>query len=435
MENNSKSWRRDKKKETVPRVLIISNEPFSGGSSNGRTMMNMLLTYDRKCLAQFYIHGEPNQTFCENYYQVSDRLALNAFLHKRAKRGNVESSSGEKNEEKKVPRNCRNLLLRDMVWMSFAWWNREFDAFLEKFSPEVVLLQAGDAPFMFAIARRIARRCRCPLVMYNSENYVLKRYLYSSARNDGIWHILLQRRLRHEYKKIMDQVSCCVYSMERLEADYQQVYPHSGKSMTLYTVSELSSETVAGKSNGRFEVVYCGNLGVGRAEPLAEFAKVLYEVDPEAKLMIYGKFVSEEDRLLVCANPAVEYCGVVDYAQVPDILRGADMIIHCENPGRVENLRNAFSTKIADSLAVGTPFLVYASRQYPFVQYLLKNRCAHIAETPQELKAVLTQCRQDAGYREQYLQAAKRTAEENHSVANNCRKMQEMLCAVGRVGK
>ena len=115
------------------------------------------------------------------------------------------------------------------------------------------------------------------------------------------------------------------------------------------------------------------------------------------------------------------------YEAIPDILRQADMVMHCENKDRLANLRTAFSTKIADSLAVGTPFLVFADREYPFVKYLLRNQCAHIAGNAEELKVVLRQCRNDLTYRYQFVENALLTAAENHSTKGNCRKFNAII--------
>lgn len=419
----------------MDRLLCISNEPFSLGSANGRTLMNLLREYDRAALAQFYIHGKPDTTFCSNYFCVSDRAALNAFLHRKEQQQAQpgEKPSGGNGAVRPVRKSCRNRLLRDIVWQSCAWWTTDFDAFLDNFAPQIVLLQAGDAPFMYAIARKIARRYNARLVMYNSENYVLKQYLYAGARQEGIWHTLLKHRLKTQYRRFMQRADFCIYSTEQLEEDYQNAYPHAGRSLTLYTVSELKPKHPGEPSaKDRFHLVYCGNLGVGRVKPLAELARILNEVDPDAKLEIYGRFVSQAEQELLCAEPNVMYHGVVDYSSVSEVLQTADMIVHCENSERLINLRAAFSTKIADSLAVGTPFLVYADKGYPFVQYLLRNRCAHIAGDTEELREILNKCRCDLPYRWQFIPNALETAKANHSVQNNCSRfnaaMESLSC-------
>ena len=414
------------------RVLIVSNNALAMQNSNGRTLLNLLQCIPTAQLAQFYIHGTPDEGVCASYYQVSDQDALHTFLHrKKASQTSHTAASTETDkddavEKKKIPRNCRNLVLRNFVWMRFCWWKQDFDAFVCDFRPTVVLLQAGDAPFMYAIAMRISKQYNIPLIMYNSEGYVLKHTLYADAKHSSVWHRILQTSLKRVYKKTMQQAAYCVYITEYLEACYQEKYPHPGRSIALYTASDM--QPLADASDPYvFKVLYCGNLGVGRSEKLSDFANVLFKVDPKAVLEIYGCFPSEMEQEKLCALSNVSYRGVVPYEEVAGLMSHASLVLHCEKDDRVNNLRHAFSTKIADCLACGRPFLVYASREYPFVQYLEQNQCAHIASGDEELQIVLQKCKNDIDFRNWYIDAALRIAQKNHCSQRNSEIMRDIV--------
>lgn len=414
------------------RILIISNEALADRSSNGRTLKNLLLYIPKEYLAQFYIHGTPDPEACSCYYRVSDKDALNAFLLKKsANRGKVQTNEKPEApvEGKKIQRNYRNLFLRNMVWQSMRWWTKEFDAFLQAFRPEVILLQTGDAPFMYKIARRIAGKYRAKLMMFSTENYVLKKRMYAAKPNDKMfWHNLQMASLKRQYQKFMDQADCCAYSTEYLEQVFQNRYPHPGRSGAFYTGTQMQDCSQLAGEGSEFSLVYCGNLGVGRAPVLCEMAQVLSKVDARAKLVVYGKFANESDRENVCAFDNVDYRGFVAYEEIPLVLAKSSMVIHCENVTRLEDLKSAFSTKIADSLACGKPFLVYATREYPFVQYLEQNCAAHIAENPQELEEILKKCKNDKAYAEQFIANAKQVAAENHDAQKNSQRFREIIC-------
>lgn len=101
------------------------------------------------------------------------------------------------------------------------------------------------------------------------------------------------------------------------------------------------------------------------------------------------------------SNPNVEYIGVIPYTEV--------------------------STKIADCLACGKPFLVYASSKYPFVKYLIDNNVAHIAEDNNQLKEIVTKCTLDEQYLNKYLCNTKNLALKNHSAIENSKKLYEII--------
>lgn len=266
--------------------------------------------------------------------------------------------------------------------------------------------------------------------MYNSEGFVLKKVLYSSASRRSLWHNILQRRLKKEYKRFMAKAEYCFYITEYMEQRYQEKYPHPGKSCACYTPSEMSP--LPDKSGTPFRLVYCGNLGVGRIAPLCDVARVLAEADSAATLDIYGKFVSAEDENALCAFSNVRYFGVVPYEEIPRIMSEANMLLHCENSDRLVNLRYAFSTKIADSLASGRPFLVYASREYPFVQYLEKHQAAHIAGDETELAEVLIECLGNQAMLNTYISTAVQLAESCHSILQNASRVREIIESLWR---
>lgn len=106
------------------------------------------------------------------------------------------------------------------------------------------------------------------------------------------------------------------------------------------------------------------------------------------------------------------------------------MVVHCENSDRLQDLKYAFSTKIADSLASGTPFLVYATRDYPFVQYLEKHSAAHIAGDKEELERILKKCLTDTDYLLKPVSNALSLVEKNHSIENNVLIFQNIINSV-----
>lgn len=405
------------------KILVISNICFS--EEKNRTLCDLVKFINSNQVANFYLHGNPDKKICSNYFCVSDKDALNSFFHKK-KETSLTLCNNKESNKFKIKKNCRNLLFRDLIWSSFKWWSKNFDKFLDDFLPNIILLQAGDSPFMYTIALKIAKKYNASLVMYNTEDYVLKKKLYYYALKYSIFHKLLQRRLKRVYKKFMQKVSFCIYNIMELEEEYQKKYPHPGKSITLYTASKISklNETIDTSS---FHLLYCGKLGVGRIKPLDEIAKILYEIDKNAILDVYGNFNNENDKSMLLSNSNVHYGGFVSYNEILTLMSKSSMLIHCENSEMIDDLRHSFSTKIADSLSSGIPFLVYASEEYYFVKYLIKNNCAHIANNKEQLKTILFNCIYDEQYRKKYVNSAIKVAHLNHNDKKYWQQMENVF--------
>ena len=61
------------KKETFPKVLVISHNVFSNTSNMGRTLKNFFIGWDKDSLAQLYLRSEiPTTNVCENYFRITD---------------------------------------------------------------------------------------------------------------------------------------------------------------------------------------------------------------------------------------------------------------------------------------------------------------------------------------------------------------------------
>lgn len=422
----------------MKRLLVISNTAMNKSTANGRTLENLLYGFEPDELAQFYIKECPDFSFCENYYNISDNIALNSVVKpffRNNIRGkvlppseNTENIKSLTQPSKKIVKSCKNKYIRSVIWSMRRWWTADFEKFLDEFSPEAVLLYAGDAPFMYDIAMSIAKKRKIPLYMYNCENYVLKEIMYASAKKYSIWHILLKHRLKSRYSRVMKEVKYCFYITEYLENKYQAAYPHPDKSHAIYTAANMEDYRNEHIEPNNFTLLYCGNLGIGRPAALLSLANTLYSVDSTAKLRIFGNFLDKksEDMLVKCPN--VEFGGRIPYEQVLEETKKCSMVIHCENPERVKNLECGFSTKLADCLSCGIPMLVYAIRDYPFVQYLERYNAAHIAENEEELKKVLSECINDKSFRKKFVSNARALADENHNLKNNGDFVRSIIC-------
>ncbi len=419
------------------RLLVIANSAMNESSSNGRTLKNLLHGFKTEELAQFYINGTPDFSCCKHYYHISDNTAVKATIKpkfRRSIRGNIvpcdfaNSLKKVKQSSQNIVKSCKNKYIRDLIWSKRRWWTSDLEKFLDDFAPQAVLLYAGDAPFMYDIARRIAKRRSIPLYMYNCENYVLKNVLYAGVKKSSVWHLLLKDRLKKAYSRFMNEVQFCFYNTEYLEGKYQLAYPHQGRSRAIYTAANMDDCRPEQKVQESFTLLYCGNLGVGRSVALLSLANVLYGVNPTAKLKIFGAFPDAESEKQLAKCPNVVFGGKISYDQVLEETKKCSMVIHCENPERVVNLQCAFSTKIADYLSCGVPILIYALRDFPFVQYLEEHKVAHIAGNEDELKNILYECVNNEAFRKEFVANATTLANENHNLKKNGEFVRNIIC-------
>lgn len=416
-----------------PRLLVISNSCLSNSTSNGRTLRNFLIGWDKNRIAQFYIQNEePDFDVCNNFYRVTDGQALKSFLKGASAGGKVEGPSEKSIEkskvtEKKRGRNPLTMLLREVVWNSRRWENSSFKAWLDDFSPEVVLLQAGDSPFMLKIAMRICKERKIPLVMYNSEVYYFKNFDY--FRSTGLPHLMypiFSMYYKAVFKKTIKLAKKSIYNCDTIKEEYDKEF--GLPSLTIYTATQAEYAGIRDNGNS-FVVSYLGNLGVGRHESLIEIAEALQNISSDYKLDVYGKIPDETVKTAFDNCKGINYKGFVSYDEVLEVMKNSNLLVHAESFSDFyrKDLQYAFSTKIADSLATGVGFLLYAPEEMACSKYLKENDAAFVVCNKAELLNTLNNLVQNPEKCKSFTQAALNLSEKNHNFSDNSSRFQNVI--------
>ena len=419
-------------------MLIISNECLSTVTSNGRTLRNFLDGWPREKIAQFCIRGNaPDYSACDNYYYVSDRDALNAFLKGKRASGQMPRTTGGAAPAAGGAggRNALTMLLRDLVWNSMRWAGKPFRRWLDGYAPELVLLQAGDCGFMYRLAESISKRYNAPLVIYNSEGYYFKRYDYFKAKGLAHWCYPVFRGLFcRQFRRTMNRAAFAIYICHKLQRDYDREFDIA--SAVVYTATALEPGRSETHGTG-FTVSYLGNLGVGRHEPLTDIARTLQSISEDLRLDVYGRIPNETVRSAFEACPGIRCKGFVSYDEVGRVIRESDLIVHGENFSDFyrEDLKYAFSTKFADSLAASKCFLLYAPKNMACTEYLLDNDAAWVATDRQELADILRRLYTQPEIRDRYRDNAAGLVRQNHCMETNVQTFRNILTTVWREGK
>lgn len=426
----------------TPNVLVISNECFSKISSNGRTLGNFFVGWPKECLAQFFIIGEPDDYYCNRYFRVSDRQALNAILGRGSFGGECEinrQTSRQSNDaaklmprSRKTPRNALTMLGRDLIWKSAGWKKSGYWNWVKAFKPDVVLLQAGDCAFMYDLAVETAKYQNAKLVIYNSEGYYYKDFDY--FRGQGVAHAiypLFLKRLRRAITKAYESADCDIYICDELREQYARDF--NGRAETVFTGSEIVFEK-KNKENAAFTTVYCGNLGLKRHESLIDIAEELQRIDRTLFVDVYGNAPTDEVEQLLKECEGIHFHGLVSYEKVKQLLRDSDLLLYVESFDKFyqEDLKFGFSTKIADSLSSGNCLLMYSPEHFACHQYLKKNQAAYTASDKKQLHDILEELVRNPASRQKYQESALKLAALNHNNNTNKEKFQSILYDISK---
>lgn len=413
------------------RVLIISNQPLDKSTSNGRTLLNFLGNENCKNMAQFFLRkGRPEFDVCENYFFASDSAVLKAVLKGKSAGGVFEKSQlKEKYVQggrsiKRVSRTPFTMLTRNFLW-SRKCWRKDFYQWVDKFNPECVLLQAGDAPFLYNIAVEIAEKYKAPLVIYNSEDYYFKDYNYfKNSGITGIFYPFFRKMLKKAVKKALEIASVSIYISEDLKETYDKEF--NKNSVAIYTATEVEPN-ITEKKNPIFS--YLGNLGLDRHLGLIKIAEALQRINPQFKLDVYGALDNEAIIKMFEDCSALDYHGLVSYERVKEVIAGSLLVFHTEStdPFYVRDICHGFTTKIADSLASGTCFCIFAPETLSCTKYIIENKCGCVITDHTQLEEKLSEIITDKKLRQEYINNALNLVDKNHNLQKNQTRFEEII--------
>lgn len=408
-------------------MLIISNDCVSKQTSNGRTLVNFIFGWPKAMVAQFCIHfSYPDFSTCSNFFCVSDKDAFDSLWKRDVRTKQINTNMLKGSPKHSISRNSVSMLCRDIIWRIGFWKTKKLKNWLKEFSPKVILLQAGDCPFMYKIARDWSKKTQASLVIYNSEGYCFKDFDYFNSR--GLSHYLyfvFHHLLKYEISKTLKIAKKSIYICDALKEDYDAEFHQPSK--TIYTATNVQFKAnIPSKS---FRVCYLGNLGVGRHKSLIDIAESLQKISKNLVLEVYGNIPNDEVKKDFEQCQGIRYNGFVSYEKVIELMHNSDLLVHCESFDEFyrKDSKYAFSTKIADSLACGTPFLLYAPKEFAISKYLNENKAAFVVSEKAELISILNQIKNDFSFRTQYINSAISLVKRNHDHNQNALEFQKII--------
>lgn len=410
------------------KILLFSHNGFSDENANGITMKGLLSAWSNDKKAEFYCDIEPPDFSAANdYFRVTDMQMLTAFIGKKAKHifhDNTENTNTVSTQAtveqrdahasripswlKKRKYNFGLKWFREFLWEISPWGHKALKQWIDSISPAVVVYMVGESIFMDRLVLRTIRRTSAKLVLYNGEAY----RIIDLNKRKGIERAYY-RKVERLYQILNRNASLVIFNCEPLMAGYSAIYHPSSKQIVAY--NSASCTCSAYRAHSPLVISYFGNLGVGRADSLIQVADVLYDIDRDLVINIYGNATNaNKEKFEQHAN--IRYHGFVPPQSLQNILEGSDILIHVESFDKeiFSKLRYAFSTKLAQYLCAGRPLLCYAPKDCASAEYLKQENGAVVATNVSELTNGLKKLIEDPEFRAGYAVRARQLGIKNH---------------------
>lgn len=371
------------------KILSISNNLLSLNNANGKFCRNYLHSFRDDELASFYISNDiKSENEKIDSFNYSDADVLRDFLHKKH---TIESNQEYGKKEKIVNRQSAFVrIIRYFIWKIVFRKNVDFNKWIENIKPTHIVITVGDNPYLFLLARKLKKRFNSKLIIICGENYSLKKYNYLKCKyHRNLSFLWFQNILRRNTRKTFKESNLVIFNSNSIKDLYEKKMKFQ-KSIVVYPLS--ANRYIDAYDPLNKDIVYAGNLGVGRAEAIVNFSNILNDVDNNHKLVVYGKATKEQIELLKKGSN-IEYKGIVTNDELIGIVNRSWLLLHVESfdEYRKIDLEYAFSTKLSDLISSNDRFFMFAPDCYVESKFFIRYLRTHIALNENELTNVLSE--------------------------------------------
>ncbi|MDE6758668.1 MAG: hypothetical protein K2J89_05265, partial [Clostridia bacterium] len=222
--------------------------------------------------------------------------------------------------------------------------------------------------------------------------YICDEYYFVKKKGGVLKHIQLFS-LHRKIRKLLNNSKHIITICQELQDAYAREF--NAPITTIMTGSNYPIAKTVEEKKEVNSISYLGNIRCNRFNSLAEIGQALDKLNTELgsdyKLKIYTSENNEEilDKLRVAKS--IELCGFIVGDEFKRTLDSADLLLHTEafDEESIDYVKHSVSTKIADSLGSGVCLLAYGPSNVASMQHLIRNGCALIATSKEELPLML----------------------------------------------
>lgn len=401
-------------------ILIVSYEAWRDTNNGGNVLSNIFCAFPDAKIAQIYCSGEaPQNSVCQEYFQISDAMLLGASKGKELEKRDYSKDDAKPTDvvenriKNRIPQVFIHefLLIRECMWSVFNWKTKELERFVFEFKPDIIFAPCYSYFHVSKLALYVKSVAKCPMISYISDdNYSLKRVCISPS----FW---VNRLITRKWIRKLFAECSLVYTMTDMQkTEYESLL---GCPMKVLCKSadfqEREKKTVL-----PIQLIYAGGLYLNRWKVLGKLSKTLEqlnETETKAQLHIFSnsKLNARKKTLLNDGRNSFLH-EQVSYQDLMERYRSSDVAVHVESFDLKNRLitRLSFSTKIIDCMNSGCAILAIGPSDQAGISYLKENCAAICANDFKDLYSAIKELVENTGRIEEYAKRANQLGKKNH---------------------
>lgn len=373
------------------RILLITDEVWNDNVFGNNVLTNWFTDMPDIEIAEICsTPGKPFNRICNNYFQLTDMMALKSLISKRAGRS-FETSWDEMSRQPQTRNYISESrfysfmkrasqfnivpLLREFLWKISRIDKKALKQFIDKFNPDIVFCPRRLSWKLMKIEKVVHSLTDAPFIAFTGDDEASFREVSYSPLfwiNRFLFHNAFNRHVKiysHYFTGSKEQA-------EEYNAQYH--LPTS----SLYKSCEPPENIIDKPIGNPIRIVYAGHIYCNRWKSLASIGEALRELNKngeKAILEIYTQDeLTNEQRGALNERNFIYVKGRVDSRQLKGIYRKSDIALHVESFDKKYRLltRTSFSTKIIDLLSSTCAVIAICWDRQSGYNYLKENDAA-----------------------------------------------------------
>lgn len=371
------------------KVLVISHNPFSKSSNNGKTLESIFSQFPENSIIQIYFHESenPDLDFHAKYFRITDKEIIKRMgfigpkpgrLINQIDQGNISQNNLSKKEK------YRSLMLsvRDLIWkftfkkldLAYQWLDQE--------KPDVVFYVGGDSIFSHNIAVKVSKKLNIPLAVYFTDDYIL------NPQTDNIIDKVRNSLLRKIFKKTVSHAKLCFAIGDSMKKEYTKFF-HRNFETIMNCIDVIPKQDFHLKKND-ITISYFGGLHLNRDLMILRLGKILSDISEEKNchinLNIYSGQKPSVEVLYLFKNNNITYCGFVKPENIAQKMKESDFLLHVENDSDYFKsiTQLSVSTKIPEYLISSIPIIAFGPPDVASFELLNDNKIGSVISSKLE---------------------------------------------------
>ena len=412
--------------------MLVSDATWADDNNIGNTFSNLFSSWDKEKLAMIYARPDlPNNSLCDNYFQISENRLMKRLFDKDVKTGIVIDSVESEKPKELIEDEARGkklysffkryrfnifLIARNTLWRLGHWKTRELDEFIEEFSPDVVLMLACRDSYMNRLQQYIVKKSGVNAALYFVDDiYSMQNFSLSPL----FW--LQTISSRSSIRKTVDACEKIYTIVPKQKREYDESL--RVETDIINKGGDFSRDTPPTPVlNEPLKLIFTGNIFAGRWETLSKIGEALDNINSErqeALLYVYSQNeLTPKMKKAFDDAKSLVFMGGIPADRVKEVQEDGDILVHVESFNLRDKLdtRLSFSTKLVDYFERRRCILAIGWKEAASIEYLVENDAAVVVDDVEKIEETLRSLFKDKNSILDYGLRGWKCGEEKHKI-------------------